>query len=179
MMLIDDIDAAVRPWPRAVQAALALAAAGLALFLPVHQALGSVLVSGALAVIALTDWRLRRIPDLMLGALVAGGLLRLADTPEAFAARLIFAGLAIAGLLALRRVVSNAAGRPALGLGDVKLAASAALLVAPEHFGWMIATAAGAGVIHGLLQPHTARAGLPFGTWLALGLALFLLAGAG
>jgi len=122
-------------------------------------ALGLVLLASSL-----WDLASRRLPDALtiaaavLGAMVAGSDGRLL---EGLGAALVTMGI----LEATRRLAARRLGRPAMGLGDVKLAGALALGLGVAA-SWAIAAASMTGLAAiAALRPHDGR--IPFGPHLA------------
>jgi leader peptidase (prepilin peptidase)/N-methyltransferase len=162
----------------------ALAAAGLIGVLAGYRAGGAslavsfgFLVAAGLA-ITLIDGRRFLVPDLLSLPLFPLGLLFGAVTasadvlPGRAAASLVLA----LGLLVLRRRIALHAGRPALGLGDVKLMAAAALWMPPGRLPLYILCASAGALVEALVRDM--RAPIAFGRhlsfWLIIAAAIEL-----
>lgn len=128
----------------------------------------SLVLAGLLLWITLADLRRWRIPDFGTAVLALAGvgattLFNPTNLPPH-----IFAAIGIGALLwLLSEVAFRLRGRDALGLGDAKLAAAAALWIGPVGLPSLILMAALSGVVVALIK--RARA-VPFGPHLALAL---------
>lgn len=101
----------------------------------------------ALMILTLVDISHRFIPDGCTFLVAAAGLLAcLLGVSVSFQEALIGAALLGGGTLLVRWGASAAAGREALGLGDVKLFAAAGLWIGPMAIGWLLALSALAGL---------------------------------
>ena len=148
--------------PTFVEAAVAVLAIGLALFMALVQPdIG--IASRAMAIgvgllaawIAWQDWRSFTIPDGAVVALAALAIgyrwavaMQAGDAPlEAMAPLAIDAVLPGGLLLAFREVYFRRRGFDGIGLGDVKLAAAGAVLVGTIGFSWALLAASLTGLV--------------------------------
>lgn len=136
----------------------------------------AVLGATALAILRI-DGRRHLIPDLLTLPLALAGLGRLAWTgPQALPGSLLTAALVLAALEVFRRLAARALGRPALGGGDVKLIASAALWLPATQVPTYLLLAASSGLVEALVFR---RRRLAFGRHLSAWLCLMVVAGPG
>jgi leader peptidase (prepilin peptidase)/N-methyltransferase len=141
-----------------------------------RAALPAGLFAAVLVLLAVVDWEQRRLPDVVvLPALAATVVLSGRPLAAALAAALAF--VAFLGLFALGRRLY---GPGALGMGDVKLAALVAAGVGWPAAGWALLLGvllAGVVAAVGLASGRLGRGALlPYGTFLALGAIVTLLA---
>ena len=162
-------------------AALVFAAVGAGLAGPA----GALLVGPLAAVttaIALIDGRRHLIPDLLTVPLIAAGIAAMVllapPTPALAPAPLLRCATAAATvllLLALRAAVGRWTQGQALGLGDIKLIAAAALWLAPGWIAPYVFCASATALIEALIGPPAARRRIAFGRHLAPWLLAFVI----
>jgi leader peptidase (prepilin peptidase)/N-methyltransferase len=123
---------------------------------------GSAILAGAMAAVAIEDWRRLRLPDPLLAAtglagLAMAGLQADRDGAEPLAAigwAAMAAFLCGAVFLALREGYHRMRGQDGLGLGDVKLAAAGGAWIGWQGMSWAVVAAAIAALayvgLHGL-----------------------------
>jgi len=134
------------------------------------QTVLALLLTGLLLTLSLVDFRVRRIPNVVLLALLGWGLGQMLWLPEGPTVAAAALGLALAGGLFL---VLSLFGRGALGAGDVKLAAVLGAIlgypaVLPALFGG--AVAGGAAALWLLATHRIGRKDpMAYGPYLALG----------
>lgn len=132
---------------------------------------------GAVALIIVRiDSRHHLIPDLLVLTLAISGLLRLLVTAAPLMPPLATACGVLLALMLLRHAASRSLGKPALGAGDVKLMAAAALWLEPAQMPTYILAAALSGLTESLIL---GRRRLAFGRHLAPWLCVFVLIGPG
>ncbi len=148
--------------------------------------LGAVL----LAVLAAVDLDVRRLPDALTllahpGAFIALALASLAATDAGALGRAVLGGVAAVGLYGILHSLGRRRGRPAMGLGDVKLAGPIGMLLAwlgwESWFAGMYAglVLGGIAALALLLAGRATRATqLPHGPAMALGSLVGVLAAA-
>lgn len=137
---------------------------------PIPQAVaGASLVLAALLLwVTLADLRRWRIPNRANALLALGGVLASAGFAAANLPLHILAALITGAVFwALSEAAFRLRGRDALGLGDAKLAAAAALWIGPWGMPSLILIAALSGLVTALVKGSRA---VPFGPHLALAL---------
>lgn len=141
--------------------------------------------AGLLLALSKTDMETRLLPNRMVAAFAALGLVFHLTTAAAFLAPLdiLLGGLAGFGALYLVRAAANRIyGTDALGLGDVKLIGAAGLWLGPEGVMLALALGAFAGALHGVFyalrdakktggRPDFRRLQIPAGPGFAAGIA--------
>ncbi|CDX21271.1 Peptidase A24A prepilin type IV [Mesorhizobium plurifarium] len=138
---------------------------------------GDLALAAILVAIAAVDFRRQVIPDPLNMALAASGLgFQLIIQRENAPMQLLVAALTLAVFWALRRGHFLLTGRIGLGLGDVKMLGAAALWINPLLLPALlfIASAAALLFVGGQVVatgPAAARMRVPFGPFIALGLA--------
>lgn len=138
------------------------------------------LLAVALMILTLVDISHRLIPDgctlLVVAAWLPASLTGMAPSPTQ---ALLGAALLGGGTWLVRWGTSAAAGREALGLGDVKLFAAAGLWIGPAAIGWLLTLSAMAGLVWHVTGHRRNRGGapMPFGpfiAWSLYGLVVWL-----
>lgn len=136
-----------------------------------------VLIGLAGAIVAIY-WRSLRIPDPLNIALLGAGLVYwLMIEPDIMFQQIFFAALVGAGFWGVRETYFRLKRQPGLGLGDVKLAAAAAVWISPLSFPLFLLTASVAGLVSALVLyrgdgANFQTAVVPFGPFLSISLVL-------
>lgn len=133
----------------------------------------------ALAVLALTDLKLRILPnELTYGLIIAGFAFAVAGARDPVLA-ILGAGIAAAALWSLRAAWMWAKGQEALGLGDVKMLAGIGAFVGPYALPEVVFWAAITGIALALVMLLRGSRDLeiPFGAAMALSAWLFVTCG--
>lgn len=154
---------------------------GLAFYLlPIEAAAACSLLFLTLIPLALLDARHLWLPDSLVLAVALLGLMAGGLTSEGteLSTRILSAALAFVVLEALRRLFAMVRGREGMGAGDPKLFAALALWLSPYDLPVLILLASMLGIAVALASTIRKRPieQLPFGTLLAAGTALLLLA---
>lgn len=162
----------------AIEAGTALAVlAGWAVTGAGAQAACLAVLATALIAATVVDLEWRILPDSVLIAAGAAGLVWRALTGGAWAEAILSAGLLAALAFGLRAWFTRRRGIEALGLGDVKLMAVAGLWLPPPALPAFLVLAGTAGTLLGLAwQRHHGARQFPFGPALAFGLYATVLA---
>ncbi|MGX5805662.1 prepilin peptidase [Bradyrhizobium sp. Arg314] len=140
--------------------------------------LGSTLALATMLVaISVIDFRRMMIPDGLNVVLAAGGLgFQMVVQPDALPLQAGYAVTILAAFWAIRRGHFARTGRIGLGLGDVKMLGAAACWIDPLLFPLLLFVASAAALLFVGWQavaigPATVRSRVPFGPFIALGLA--------
>lgn len=133
----------------------------------------------ALSVLALTDLKLRILPNELTYGLVVAGVIFAVAGPRDPALAIAGAGIAAAALWSLRAAWMWAKGQEALGLGDVKMLAGIGAFIGPYALPEVVFWAAIAGIAMALVMslrgPRDPE--LPFGAAMSLSAWLYLTCG--
>ena len=127
-----------------------------------------------LAAISFVDFRELRVPDILSGALLTGGLAFWLLSDRANAVTQLACGASLAAVMWLVRFAHMRwTGRVGLGLGDVKLADAGAVWINPLLLPMIIFSASASGLVFALFRRNQdAHMRMPFAPFLALGLIL-------
>lgn len=128
------------------------------------------------ALIALV-WRISKedvarfvIPNSLVAIIAALGIVAcLLTAPDTLVVRLVWAVVLFDAGVGFSLLAERIIGRPALGMGDVKLFAAATLWLGPAMMGVFLMLAAGSALIVALLRGQT-QGRLAFGPYLSLAL---------
>lgn len=133
----------------------------------------------ALAVLALTDLKLRILPNELTYGLVVAGVVFAVFSPRDPALALAGAGVAAASLWSLRAAWLWAKGQEALGLGDVKMLAGIGAFTGPYALPEVVFWAAIAGIAMALamLLKGNRDPEIPFGAAMALSAWVYITCG--
>lgn len=137
----------------------------------------SFVLATVLVAISVIDFRRMMIPDALNLALAAGGLaFQMVVQPEALPLQAGYAVAILAAFWAIRRGHTAMTGRIGLGLGDVKMLAAAACWIDPLLFPLLLFVASATALLFVGWQavaigPETVCSRVPFGPFIALGLA--------
>lgn len=133
----------------------------------------------ALAVLALTDLKLRILPNELTYGLVIAGVIFASLGPRDPTMAIVGAAIAAAALWSLREAWLKAKGQEALGLGDVKMLAGIGAFVGPFALPEIVFWAAIAGITLALVMSLNGRRDpeIPFGAAMALSAWLYVTCG--
>lgn len=110
------------------------------------------------------------IPNKLVAAIAGLGMIAcLVSAPDALALRAIWTIVLFALGLVFSLLAAQVMGRPALGMGDVKLFAASTFWIGPAMMGLMLAAAAGSALIVAVLRGQT-DGRLAFGPYLSAAL---------
>jgi leader peptidase (prepilin peptidase) / N-methyltransferase len=156
----------------AIAAAAGLAAATVVLVHPLANALAFAAIQVLLVAIAATDLAERRIPNVLVAAVVLISLgCRAVSEPSLLVEISIAGALAFAGALLLANFA-----RGGLGMGDVKLIGALGFLLGSQIFeALLLGTATGAIAAILIMARRGRRATFAYGPYLALGAAVGIL----
>lgn len=134
------------------------------------------LLGWTLLTLAWIDWRSMVLPDVLTLPLLLAGLgVTALRTPEDLSEHALAAAIGYGGIALLAVVYERLRAREGIGLGDAKLFAAAGAWLGIEPMPWVLATAAGFGIVATIVRTRGAPGQLrqPFGPWLALAFWLF------
>ncbi len=132
-----------------------------------------------LAVLALTDLKLRILPNELTYGLIIAGVIFALPGPRDPVLAMIGAGISAAALWSLRAAWLWAKGQEALGLGDVKMLAGIGAFVGPYALPEVVFWAAIAGIAMALVMSLQKERDpeIPFGAAMALSAWLYVTCG--
>jgi leader peptidase (prepilin peptidase) / N-methyltransferase len=132
----------------------------------------TLLLLATLGAISWVDVREMRIPDVLSGLLLAGGVAFWLLSPGGSLALQASSALTLAVVLWLvRHGHARMSGQVGLGLGDVKMAGAGALWINPLSLPMFLFAASAAGLVYAMLRREkTLHQRMPFAPFLSLGL---------
>lgn len=138
---------------------------------------GSLVLLGGLLRLSYIDWRTYRLPNLWTKSLIALGLLYSFNVALDFYPYLLGAVLGYAIFWVIETAYRLVRKRDGLGRGDAKLLAAGGAWCGAMALPFIILIASSAGLVYVLMQPTETRAKmkLPFGPFLAAGIAITFL----
>lgn len=146
-----------------------------ALFIP---AIAAAALTAILMAITVIDIRRLVIPDGLNIALAGSGLaFRAISQPREIWMQVLASLAVFLAIAVVRKLHTAATGRVGLGFGDVKMLAAAAFWIAPSLFPILLFIASAAALVFACarviaLGPSAAKARMPFGPFIAFGLAM-------
>lgn len=158
-------------YPIVEASAIAVCALSAAL-VPAHV-IASIFFGWQLLTLAAIDFRIQRLPNMLVGVLAASGLMVHIAQNARFPTDRVAAACLLTGLfLALGWSYRRLRGRTGLGAGDAKLAGAIALWLEPAALPETLLLASAAALTTAFVRLHlvrgaTARDRLAFGPWLA------------
>lgn len=138
------------------------------------------LLFGPLIALAIIDWRAYRLPDYLTLPLIIAGLAHSYFGAQDLRAGLVGAAAGYVIFVAIEMIYKALRGRDGLGRGDAKLLAAGGAWCSWTGLSFIVLIASGAALIMLLLPSLRKRASaenkLPFGPFLALGIAIVWMA---
>lgn len=139
----------------------------------------AICLSAVLSVLALTDLKLRTLPNELTYGLIIAGLIFAVLGPRDLLLAIIGAAIAAAALWLLRSVWLRVKGQEALGLGDVKMLAGIGAFVGPYALPEIVFWAANGGIVLALVMwvKGACDPEIPLGATMALSVWMYLTCG--